>query len=80
MKDNSLLETIKKSFSDYKKPSIIYKLPPGGVVTNEYLAIQRDFGNLLKPEMSDEQCSMMLCDSWLISDQALCYFHSSPLV
>lgn len=74
MKDKFLLDNLEKLFSGYTKPSIIYNLSPEEVVTNEYLAIQRDFGSLLKNEMSDEQCSMMICDSWLISDQALCYF------
>lgn len=43
-------------------------------MVNEYLAIQCDFGSILKDEMSNEQCSMMICDNSLISDEALCYF------
>jgi hypothetical protein len=74
MKDNSLLDDIDKAFSGFKKPLLIPILPEKGVIEGEYLAIQQDFGKISKNEMSDEQCSMMICDSWLLSDEALCYF------
>ncbi|MCP2727757.1 ankyrin repeat domain-containing protein [Limnofasciculus baicalensis] len=74
MKHSYLLSNIEKCFSKFKKPAIIYKIPESGVVTNDYLDIQRDFGNLLPSEMTDQQCSMMICDGPLISDEALCYF------
>ncbi len=74
MKDDSLLDDINQAFSTFKKPFLIPILPEKGVLEGEYLAIQRDFDKISKDEMSDEQCSMMICDSWLISDAALCYF------
>jgi ankyrin repeat protein len=74
MKHSYLLSNIEKGFSKFKKPAIIYKILESGVVTNDYLDIQRDFGNLLPSEMIDKQCAMMICDSPLISDESLCYF------
>ncbi|MBD1890328.1 ankyrin repeat domain-containing protein [Coleofasciculus sp. FACHB-SPT9] len=74
MKYSSLLEDINQAFSGLKKPLLIPILPEKGVLEGEYLAIQQDFGEFSKNEMSDEQCSMMICDAWLISDEALCYF------
>lgn len=74
MKDNSLLDEIDQAFSGFKKPFLIPIIPEKGVLEGEYLAIQQDFGEISKNEMSDEQCSMMICDSWLISDEALYYF------
>ncbi|MBD1838697.1 ankyrin repeat domain-containing protein [Coleofasciculus sp. FACHB-501] len=74
MEDKSLLDDINQAFSAFKKPLIIPILPKKGVIEGEYLAIQRDFGEVLKDEMSDEQCLMMICDYSLISDEALCYF------
>ncbi|MEW5857539.1 MAG: ankyrin repeat domain-containing protein [Cyanobacteriota bacterium] len=74
MKDNSLLDDLDKAFSGFKKPLLMPIIPEKGVLEGEYLAIQRDFDKISKNEMSDEQCSMMICDSWLISDEAWCYF------
>ncbi len=71
---NYILANLEKVFSNFKKPAIIYKIPESGVVTNDYLDIQRDFGDLLPSEMTDKQCAMMICDGPLISDVALCYF------
>jgi hypothetical protein len=75
MKYNHLLHDIERAFSELKRPSTIYT--PPALEENfkgEYLAIQQDFGNVSPKEMSEHQCSMMLCDIWMISDEALCYF------
>jgi hypothetical protein len=75
MKYNHLLHDIERAFSELNRPSTIYA-PPAleENVKGEYLAIQQDFGNVSPKEMSEHQCSMMLCDIWMISDEALCYF------
>lgn len=75
MKYNHLLNDIERAFSELNRPSIIYAPPAlGENVKGEYLAIQQDFGNVSPKEMSEHQCSMMLCDIWMISDESLCYF------
>lgn len=74
MTNNSLLIQLEQAFSEFKKPSIVYSLSEQGVADNERLAIQQDFGGILIQEMTDELCSIMICDSPLISDAALCYF------
>jgi hypothetical protein len=69
------LNDIERAFSELKRPSKIYA-PPAleENVKGEYLAIQQDFGKVSPKEMSEHQCSMMFCDIWMISDEALCYF------
>lgn len=75
MKYTSLLNDIDKTFLSFRKPSIIYNIPADGdIIKGEYLAIQNDFGGISREAMTDEQCSMMLIDGPLISDEALCYF------
>ncbi|HAZ43739.1 MAG TPA: hypothetical protein DDW76_10425 [Cyanobacteria bacterium UBA11369] len=74
MNNNFLMDQIDRAFSGVKKPSIIHNSPSSGAVAGEYLAIGNDFGSILKDEMSDAQCSMMIYDSSLISDEALCYY------
>lgn len=75
MKYTSLLDNIERTFSSFKKPSIIYANPTDEPITKgEYLKIQHDFAGLSRDQMTYEQCSMMLVDGALISDEALCYF------
>lgn len=72
---DSVLNDINKAFSSFKKPSIIYAAPESGDISKgEYLAIQQDYCGISRDEMTYEQCSMMIIDRPLISDEALCYF------
>lgn len=75
MKYISLLDNINKAFSSFAKPLIIYAAPANIDITKgDYSAIQQDYGNVSRDEMTYEQCSMMVVDGVLISDESLCYF------
>ena len=75
MKYTSLLDDIDKAFSSFRKPSKIHTAPENNSITKgEYLAIQHNFGGILREKITDKQCSMILVDGSLISDEALCYF------
>lgn len=72
---SSLINDINEAFSSFKKPSIIYAAPASEDISKgEYLVIQQDYCSILRDEMTYEQCSMMIIDGQLISDEALCYF------
>ena len=74
MKYISLLDDIDKAFSSFTKPSIIYAAPANIDITKgDYSAIQQDYGSVSRDEMTYEQCSMMIVDGILISDESLCY-------
>jgi hypothetical protein len=75
MNYTSLLDDIEKAFSSFTKPLIIYAVPANTDITKgDYLAIQQDYGSISRDEMTYEQCSMMIIDAPLISDESLCYF------
>ena len=75
MKYTSLLDDIEKAFSSFPQPLIIYAAPADTDITKgEYSAIQQDYCSISREEMTYEQCSMMLIDGTLISDESLCYF------
>lgn len=75
MNYTSLLDDIEKAFSSFTKPLIIYAAPTNTDITKgEYSAIQQDYCSISRDEMTYEQCSMMIIDGALISDESLCYF------
>lgn len=75
MKYISLLDDIDKAFSSFTRPLIIYSAPADTDITKgEYSVIQQDYGSVSRDEMTYEQCSMMIIDGVLISDESLCYF------
>lgn len=75
MEYTSVLDDIEKAFSSFRKSLIIYAAPANTDITKgEYSAIQHDYCNVSRDEMTYEQCSMMIIDGVLISDKSLCYF------
>jgi len=69
-----LLDDIEQGFSNFVKPLIIYAAPLDADITKgEYLAIQEDYCSISRDEMTAQQCSMMIIDAPLISDESLCY-------
>lgn len=75
MKYTSLVYDIEKLFSSFTKPLIIYAAPADTDITKgEYSASQQDYCSISREKMTYEQCSMMLIDGALISDESLCYF------
>lgn len=75
MNYTSLLDDIEKAFSSFTRPLIIYAAPANTDITKgDYSAIQQDYGSISRSEMTYEQCSMMIIDGPLISDESLCYF------
>lgn len=70
-----LLDDIERFFSNFAKPLIIYAAPlSADIIKGEYLAIQQDYCSISRDEMTAQQCSMMIIDAPLISDESLCYF------
>jgi hypothetical protein len=75
MKYTSLLNDIEKAFSSFQKPLIIYAASANTDITKgDYSAIQQNYCSISRDEMTYEQCSMMITDGALISDESLCYF------
>lgn len=75
MNYTSLLDNINKAFVSFTKPLIIYANPADTDITKgDYLAIQQDYGSISRSQMTYKQCSMMIIDGTLISDESLCHF------
>lgn len=69
-----LISRVYRAFADVNKPTIVHNLSSSETVAGEYLEIQNDLGCLSRDELSYPQCSMTICDSFLISDEAFCYY------
>jgi len=75
MNDSTVIEEVEREFESFARPPIIYSIPKdSGFVDSERLMIQKDFECLDRDHMNYEQCSMMICDSVLVSDDAVFYF------
>lgn len=61
MEYTSVLNDIEKAFSSFTKPLRIYAAPVNTDITKgEYSAIQHDYGDISRSEMTYEQCSIDL--------------------
>ena len=67
------IERLPSLFRKFSRPKIVHNKPDGDV-DRQRAAIQKDIAMLDRNDASIEQCSMIVCDSALMSDEALIYF------
>jgi hypothetical protein len=70
-----LLDSVEANFRCFKKPDIIHNAKnEEDAKKGSYPAVQEDFGNLVRENMSHNDCIEMIYELSVISDEAVFYF------
>jgi len=72
--NSNLIDQLVEPFMQCRRPMIVHNGEPRTSVDHTRSAIQKDFGMLHRDEVDVDKCSMIICDSSLMSDEAILYF------